>query len=128
MLAAPSMGPTHLAKSNGSAERTTAKRVLGARQRWQERPDPSKLYMHDQRSMSHAEITPDPNELAFTPHLEAGDLLLQCGVLGREGSLSRRPRTSEAHGSRAVGSVTCANERGSWKDEWPRVRLSHVTP
>lgn len=41
-----------------------------------ERPDPSVLYMHDQRSMSHAERGPDPNTLAYTPHLHAGDLLI----------------------------------------------------
>ena len=41
-----------------------------------ERPDPSVLYMHDQRSMSHAELGPDPNSIAHTPHLNAGDLLI----------------------------------------------------
>ena len=41
-----------------------------------ERPDPEKLYMHDQRSMSHAEDCPDPNSIGYTPHLNAGDLLI----------------------------------------------------
>jgi len=41
-----------------------------------ERPDTERLYLHDQRSMSHAEECPDPNEIATTPHLKPGDLLI----------------------------------------------------
>ena len=57
--------------------------------------------MHDQRSMSHAEECPDPNEIATTPHLKPGDLLIHSALLIHRADANAsadRPR-------RAIGAI-----------------------
>jgi len=77
-----------------------------------ERPDPTKLYMHDQRSMSHAEDTPDPNDIAFTPHLEAGDLLILKQDLPhktQDNETARIAFTAKAVGTKYIEEVAWAS-------------------
>ena len=73
-----------------------------------ERPDPSVIYMHDQRSMSHAEIGPDPNSIAYTPHLNAGDLLILKQDLPhktQDNETARIAFTAKAVGTRYIEEV-----------------------
>lgn len=73
-----------------------------------ERPDPNTLYMHDQRSMSHAELGPDPNTIAYTPHLNAGDLLILKQDIPhktQDNETSRIAFTAKAVGTRYMEEV-----------------------